>query len=150
MSSRPGAGRRPKSELSIPQFEPLPNDSFLNRIINKLLAPLFYLIFTIITAIVVVPIYTIIENFKQGRNSRGGRRVPKNEDPNKPETSNQAMDFLKGYSSSYGGAAKQRHQHHHHHHHHHEQEQDQDRKQEQEPQPQSQPRRQSAYMQTTS
>lgn len=108
------AGHKQRAQLTIPQFEPLPNDSFINRIINKALAPLFYLVFTIITAIVVVPIYTIIENFKNGRNSRGGQRVPKNENPDRPSGRNQAMDFLSDYSSSYG-STKQRHGHHHNH-----------------------------------
>ena len=75
----------------------------MNRIINKMLAPIFYLLFTIITAIIVVPIYTVIENIKNGKNSRGGRRVPKHEDPGQPQRRGPAQEFLRSYSSSYGG-----------------------------------------------
>ena len=73
--------------MTIPQFEPLPPTSLLNRIINKVLAPLFYLLFTIITSIVVVPIYTIIENFKRGRNSKGGERFASNQNPSQTRKS---------------------------------------------------------------
>jgi len=95
-------GHRARAQMSIPQFEPLPPTSLMNRIINKVLAPLYYLLFSIITAIVVVPVYTIIENFKNGRNSRGGQRVHRNEEPGKSKHRNQAEEFLQGYSSSYG------------------------------------------------
>lgn len=88
--------------MTIPQFEPLPPTSLINKIINKVLAPLYYLLFTIITAVIVVPVYTVIENFKHGRNSRGGQRVPSNENPDKPQHRSEAKDFLQGYSSSYG------------------------------------------------
>lgn len=106
--------------MTIPQFEPLPPNTLLNRIINKVLAPLFYLVFTIVTSIVVVPIYTIIENFKKGRNSKGGQRFASNEDPSKPRKPSQAKDFLASYSSSYvgpDGDAKEKSGHHHHHQH---------------------------------
>lgn len=108
--------------MTIPQFEPLPPTSLLNRIINKVLAPLFYLLFTIITAVVVVPIYTVIENFKNGRNSKGGQRFASNEDPSKPRKQSQAKDFLSSYSSSYvspDGEVKGTSGHHGHHHHKH-------------------------------
>ena len=81
MSSSSRSNNKPQA--SLPDFEPLPPTSTLNRIINKLLAPLFYLLFSIITAIVVVPIYTIIENFKHGRNAKGGQRVARNERPSR-------------------------------------------------------------------
>ncbi|KAJ9652342.1 hypothetical protein H2198_008381 [Neophaeococcomyces mojaviensis] len=92
------AGHAQRAQLSIPQFEPLPPTSFINRLINKVLAPLFYLLFTIITAIVVVPVYTIIENIKQGRNSKGGQRRPRNyeREEREPDARNKATEFLKG------------------------------------------------------
>lgn len=106
--------------MTIPQFEPLPPTSLLNRIINKVLAPLYYLLFTIITSIVVVPIYTIIENFKRGRNSKGGERFASNQNPNvQARKPSQAKDFLASYSSSYvapDGDVKPKSGHHHQHH----------------------------------
>jgi len=76
----------------------------MNRLINKLLAPLYYLLFTIITAIIVVPVYTIIENINQGRNSRGGERRARNyeTEERRPQGRNRATEFLRSYSGSYG------------------------------------------------
>lgn len=101
-------GHTARSQMTIPQFEPLPPTSLINRIINKILAPLYYLLFTIITAVIVVPVYTVIENFKNGRNGRGGQRVHRSETPGgtgggSGERRNKAQEFLRGYSSSYGG-----------------------------------------------
>lgn len=130
MSSPRQAASSQRSNLSIPQFEPLPPTNLLNRIINKVLAPLFYLLFSIVTAIVVVPIYTVIENFKHGRNSKGGQRVYSSKDSSKSQNRSQAKDFLSSYSSSYiakDGVLREKEpkvSHHHHHHHHDKHEQD--------------------------
>lgn len=89
----------------LPKFEPLPPTNFLNRLINRLLAPLFYLLFTIITAVVVVPVYTMIDNFKNGgRNSKGGRRIHREEKSEKRV--NKAADLLDDYGKSYKGRNK--------------------------------------------
>lgn len=103
------AGHAQRSQLQIPQFQPLPPTSFINRLINKILAPFFYLIFSIITAIIVVPVYTVIENFKKGRNSRGGQRFASNhqyEQSGQTAPRNKAKEFLGSYSSSYSGPGK--------------------------------------------
>ncbi|MBA7489715.1 hypothetical protein ES702_00249 [subsurface metagenome] len=123
MSSAHQAAHSQRKGLSIPQFEPLPPTSLLNRIINKVLAPLYYLLFSIITAIIIVPIYTVIENFKRGRNSKGGQRVYRSDDPSKPQSRSQAKDFLNSYSSSYvakDGVIREKNPKASHHHHHHE------------------------------
>ena len=64
-------------KLKIPDFHPLPPTTLLNRIINALLAPLFYLLFTVVVSIVVVPVYTAIRHVSgAGRGERvnyGGR-----------------------------------------------------------------------------
>ena len=88
------AGHQTRAGLTIPEFKPLDESSFANRVINKVLAPIYYLLFSIITAVIVVPVYTIIENFKHGR-SRAQR------DTDKPAPRNKASEFLSGYSTSY-------------------------------------------------
>lgn len=103
------AGHSQRAQLSIPQFQPLPPNTFLNRIINKILAPFFYLIFTIITAIIVVPVYTIIENFKKGRGKKGGERFASSHErevSGQPAGRNKAKEFLGSYSSSYSARGK--------------------------------------------
>jgi hypothetical protein len=94
---------------SLPKFEPLPPTNILNRLINGLLAPLFYLFFTLITSIVVVPIYVIIDNFKHGRGKHGGQRFAQDEPeqyPGQPERTNKATTFLREYGRSYSGSSK--------------------------------------------
>jgi hypothetical protein len=94
---------------SLPKFEPLPPTNIINRLINGLLAPLFYLFFTLITSIVVVPIYVIIDNFKHGRGKHGGQRFPQDESeqyPGQPERTNKATTFLREYGRSYSGSSK--------------------------------------------
>lgn len=87
-----------KTQPQIPLFEPLPPTNILNRIINKVLAPLFYLLFTIVTAIIVVPVYTIVENYKKGRKSKSG--VHRNEGSKKQQGRNRAKEFLDEYSKT--------------------------------------------------
>ncbi|KAL6251874.1 hypothetical protein RBB50_002084 [Rhinocladiella similis] len=92
---------RPK----LPKFEPLPPTNPLNRLINFILAPLFYLLFTTIASIIIVPIYVMIDNFKHGGNQHGGQRVPSQDDqnyPGRPDTSNKASAFLRSFGDSYG------------------------------------------------
>lgn len=104
MSSERPEGHRQQ----LPKFEPLPPTNLLNRLINKLLAPLFYLLFTIITAVVVVPVYTVIEQIKNGgRNSKGGRRFHREEAGEKRV--NKAADLLDDYGKSYKGRNKREH-----------------------------------------
>ncbi|KAJ9609887.1 hypothetical protein H2200_006216 [Cladophialophora chaetospira] len=98
-----------RNKVTLPKFEPLPPTNILNRIINRLLAPIFYLVFTVITAIVVVPVYVIIENFKQGRGKHGGERFAKDESekyPGQPERSNKAASFLREYGRSHSGVSR--------------------------------------------
>ncbi|EXJ58934.1 hypothetical protein A1O7_06365 [Cladophialophora yegresii CBS 114405] len=95
----------PSQPPALPKFEPLPPTNILNRLINALLAPLFYLVFTLITSIVVVPVYVIIDNFKHGRGKRGGQRVAKDESERHPEGRNKASSFLREYGRSHSAAA---------------------------------------------
>jgi hypothetical protein len=65
----------------LPKFEPLPPTNLINRLINFIVAPIFYLLFTTIASIVIVPIYVIVDNFKHGRTARaigsGFKRLPR-------------------------------------------------------------------------
>jgi hypothetical protein len=100
-----------RKKPALPKFEPLPPTNILNRFINALLAPLFYLVFTLITSIVVVPIYVIIENLKSGGKRRGGRRREQHGDgtrengdaeyPGQPRKDNRMAGFLREYGRSY-------------------------------------------------
>jgi hypothetical protein len=103
------ATSKPNQKPTLPKFEPLPPTNYLNRLINRLLAPLFYLLFTLITAIVVVPIYVIIDNFKHGRGRSGGERLASDETeqyPGQPPHQNKASSFLRSYGRSYAGTSK--------------------------------------------
>ncbi|KIX95396.1 uncharacterized protein Z520_08913 [Fonsecaea multimorphosa CBS 102226] len=94
---------------SLPKFEPLPPTNFLNRLINRILAPLFYLVFTLITSIVVVPVYVMIDSFRHGRSKSGGERVARDESsqyPGQADKTNKASSFLREYGRSYGGTRK--------------------------------------------
>ncbi|EXJ71494.1 uncharacterized protein A1O5_05302 [Cladophialophora psammophila CBS 110553] len=108
MSASPDRSHKPPS---LPKFEPLPPTNFLNRLINRILAPLFYLVFTLITSIVVVPVYVMIDSFRHGRNRSGGRqRGAKDESgqphPGQPDRTNKVSSFLREYGRSYGGTRK--------------------------------------------
>ncbi|ETI22093.1 hypothetical protein G647_06164 [Cladophialophora carrionii CBS 160.54] len=100
---------------SLPKFEPLPPTNILNRVINGLLAPLFYLFFTLITSIVVVPVYVIIDNFKHGGGKHGGgKSFAKHESEQcqyqyqypgqPPQRTNKASTFLREYGRSHSAA----------------------------------------------
>ncbi|KIW31541.1 uncharacterized protein PV07_03181 [Cladophialophora immunda] len=94
---------------SLPKFEPLPPTNFLNRLINRILAPLFYLVFTLITSIVIVPIYVMIDSFRHGRNKSGGQRGARDEStkyPGQADKTNKISSFLREYGQSYGGTRK--------------------------------------------
>ncbi|KIW13691.1 hypothetical protein PV08_08882 [Exophiala spinifera] len=99
--SEPRRHERPK----LPKFEPLPPTNPLNRLINFIVAPIFYLLFTTIASIIVVPIYVMIDKFKHSRNQHGGQRVPSQEDrqyPGQPDKVNKASAFLRSFGDSYG------------------------------------------------
>ncbi|OCT51965.1 hypothetical protein CLCR_09291 [Cladophialophora carrionii] len=104
---------------SLPKFEPLPPTNMLNRVINGLLAPLFYLFFTLITSIVVVPVYVIIDSFKRGGGGKhgggGGKSFAKHESEHgpyqsqypgqpQPQRTNRASTFLREYGRSHSAA----------------------------------------------
>ncbi|KAJ9501444.1 hypothetical protein LTR99_004508 [Exophiala xenobiotica] len=96
----------------LPKFEPLPPTNLINRLINFIVAPIFYLLFTTIASIVIVPIYVIIDNFKHGRGKRGGQRVPSESDssdyPGQSDRPNKASEFLRSYGQSYGQASSRK------------------------------------------
>ncbi|OAP54429.1 hypothetical protein AYL99_11530 [Fonsecaea erecta] len=99
---------------SLPKFEPLPPTNFINRLINRILAPLFYLVFTLVTSIVVVPVYVMIDSFRHGSRNRsgGGERVARDESREYPggqqthRVNNRFSSFLREYGRSYGGTRK--------------------------------------------
>lgn len=91
--------------LRLPKFEPLPPTSLFNRIINTILSPLFYLLYTIVLAVIVVPVWTVIDNYKHGRNPRRAQRAPVSSSEEERK-SHQASAFLSSYSDSYGKKRK--------------------------------------------
>ncbi|KIW60806.1 hypothetical protein PV05_00993 [Exophiala xenobiotica] len=97
-------------KLKLPKFEPLPPTNPINRLINFVLAPIFYLLFTTIVTILIVPIYVMIDNFKHGRGKQGGQRVPSDSSnyPDQPDKSNKASQFLRTYGRSYGQASSEK------------------------------------------